>query len=112
VCSVVLSESVYATLLQSYNAAYYFVSASTSPNAVPTAAGAAAGSNLPPAPGAAASNGSNSAATNGVIAVTASVLEGLECCEQLVSALQQAFQLIVSAQPAVLASGSARFLLP
>jgi hypothetical protein len=110
VCSVVLSESVYATLLQSYNAAYYFVSASTSPNVVPTAAGAA-GSNLPSVHPGAASNGSNSASTNGVIAVTASVLEGLECCEQLVSALQQAFQLIVSAQPAVLASGSGRFLL-
>ena len=84
----------FPSLLQCYNAAYYFVTASTAPRPV-VPVGTAVGSD---------SNSVMSAAvdpaTNQVeMAITPAVLEGLDCCEQLCSTLAHVLAVTAAAHP-------------
>jgi len=93
----------YSTLLQCYNAAFYFIAASTAPgDYVTTSASsdsAVSGESGATSMKVAGVEEGSSETRSKVIAITPSVLEGLDCCDQLASSLGQLFSLLAATSP-------------
>jgi hypothetical protein len=113
---LILEQQTCATLIQCYNAAFYFVSTSTAPG---------------PAPAQSGSEGAPAAATTAIAITPAgtlkfsptqcclfltyhypwivycAVIDGFDCCDQLAGTLAQVFTLLVSVNPAQIRGMSA-----